>query len=281
MGLGSLFQKQVLTLVLSLTAICFGVGFILSYQDERARYDEMGHLAQDHLTYAVQLKDDMSVIDWAKDLEKVDGILVFQATEGTKLLAEGGNRDRLPSFIDEGTFYQFPFQWNYHSTFHIGGTTGPTLTVVFRTKTGPLFWGLCMASASFITALILGLWRSGTTIAPRPATSLDEEHKVKPPIKGLEPVFAHMIQPDSHAIFIDRHYVVQEATPQAASTLGRGTAELIGMHLLDLLPGPGLVQAIESAQEAKVPGAFPSCPTVSVLLRPAGKGTLLILNLEG
>ncbi len=276
-----MFNKSVLVLSFILASVCFGAGYVLSYREDVNRYGEMGRLAQDHLAYALQLKDDMSMIDWSKSLEKFESVRAFRASSGSKIFAEGGNRDHLAQVIPDNVAYHFPVLWSYHDTLKNGSLPSVDLVIVFQTRTGPLFWGFCFWAASFITGLIVSAWISGTTIAPKPETDIKEEVNPKQPARGLEPVYSKLTAAGSHAIFVDKHYVVQEATPMAGNALGRDASKLVGSHLLDLLPKPDLMRAIETAQEGKIEKAFPSHPRVSVRLRPAEDGTILILEAEG
>jgi hypothetical protein len=240
----------------------------------------MGRLAQDHLAYAFQLKDDMSIVDWSKKMERSENVLAFRAASASKVFAEGGNREYIGRTMVDNVQYHFPFQWSYHDTLKSALFPSTDLVIVFRTGTGPLFWGICFWAASFITGLILSIWISDSTIAPKPETTLTEKTKPKEPTRGLEPVYAKLAE-ETHAIFVDEQFVVQEATPKAGIILGRDVSKLIGSHLLDLLPDPGLMRAIETVKEGKIEKVFPSHPHVSVQLHPAEGGTILILEAEG
>ncbi|HXL73722.1 MAG TPA: hypothetical protein VN963_08870, partial [bacterium] len=83
-------------IVFTLSLAAGALGFCLSYQEEQTRFYEMSSVAESHLIYALQLKDDMALIDWSKDLEKLPSVLTFQARSGSKVVADGGNKDMCP-----------------------------------------------------------------------------------------------------------------------------------------------------------------------------------------
>src|SRR6185503_4427528 len=143
MGPRAMFNKSALVLSFILASVCFGAGFVLSYREDMMNYSEMGRLAQAHLVYAFELRDDMSMIDWSKNLEKSESILAFRAASDSKIFAEGGNRDHLARTMPDTVSYHFPFQWSYHERLKSASLPSTDLVIVFRTRTGPLFWGLC------------------------------------------------------------------------------------------------------------------------------------------
>ena len=72
------FPLRNLLLLVLLALIAFIVSFGVAYQQDEARVMDFGKLAWAHLSYAEELKDDMAVIDWSKNLEKMDTIRAFQ-----------------------------------------------------------------------------------------------------------------------------------------------------------------------------------------------------------
>ena len=128
--------------VIALAAAAFG--FIFSYQDEQTRFSEMGLLAQSHLNYALQLKDDMALIDWSKGLEKLPSVSAFQAVSDTKVIAEGGNKQLCPSVLTDGVSFRFPYCWIVQTSLRKDSATPIALTLVFQNLRGPLFWSLLL-----------------------------------------------------------------------------------------------------------------------------------------
>src|ERR1700722_16842979 len=123
--------KSLWNIVFIAALIAATLGFILSYQDEQTRFSEMGLIAQSHLNYALQLKDDMALIDWSKGLEKLPSVSAFQATSASKVVAEGGNKQLCPAVLTDGVSFQFPYRWMVHSSFRKDSLTPIALTLVF------------------------------------------------------------------------------------------------------------------------------------------------------
>ena len=79
-------------------------------------------------------------------------------------------------------------------------------------------------------------------------------------------------------LFLDRNYVIQQVTPEAARLLKRNLDDLLNGHLFDLNPEPSLMQAIEKAEEAKLSKPFLTNPNLTAFLKPDPNGTLLYLE---
>ncbi len=86
---------------------------------------------------------------------------------------------------------------------------------------------------------------------------------------------------DKAFLFINKSYVILQATARAAALLGKNLDALEKVHLLDLAPDPAFIQAIEKGKEAELFKPFSSHPHLSVLLKPDPNGCWLFLESEG
>jgi hypothetical protein len=264
----------IVLLILSLAAGT--LGFVLSYQDEQTRFLEISAVAESHFIYALQLKDDMAVIDWSKNLEKLPSVLTFQAHSGSKVIAEGGNKEMCPVVSIDGLSFDFPYRWIVHSTFNKETGTPADLTVVFQDFRGPLLWCACLFLVSFITGFILVRFKATPIInAPAPAPIVSAT-------KNLEVVQPKVLAVDekSLTLTLDTDYLISQATPLAAKAVDRPLSDLVGSHFLDLLPDPSVMKVIAEAKETKFLKPFPSHPHLSALIRPVKEGTILVLEVN-
>jgi hypothetical protein len=264
----------IVLLVLSLAAGT--LGFSLSYQDEQTRFLEMISVAQSHFTYALQLKDDMAMIDWSKGLEKLPSVLTFQAHSGSKVIAEGGNKEMCPVVSNDGLSFSFPYHWIVHSTFNKETGTPADLTIVFQDFHGPFLWGVCLFSVSFIAGLILFRLKAPPithSLTPAPIVSVIKNSDVVQP-KVLA------VDEKSLTLTLDADYLIFQATPLAAKAVDRPLSDLVGSHFLDLLPDPSVMNVIAEAKETTFLKPFPSHPHLSALIRPVKEGTIIVLEVN-
>ncbi len=259
----------IIVLILSLAA--GALAFALSYQDEQTHFSQMASIAESHLSYASQLKDDMALIDWSKGLEKLPSVLAFRANSETKILAEGGNKQFCPATGPNGVSFEFPYRWVIHWQ---KDSTTLELTLVFQNYRGPLFWAIC----SIFICLGTGWVLISYTALPKILSSseISETAPVKKPLI-LNPI-VETLNDQSFTLALDKDYVIYQATPLAAKALDKQVSELVGSHFLDLLPDPSVMKAIEEAKEIRLIKPFPSHPHLSALLQPVTHGTVLILE---
>lgn len=233
-------------------------------------------MAWAHLHYALELKDDMAVIDWSKNLEKMDSVLAFKATVDSRSIAEGGNRNLLPTGNTMGPTYRFPTDW----VFVIGGAAGSAspkeLTVIFRFGPGPPGWGFLMGGMALLAG-ILGLFMMPAGIPERLSPTTDPKPSKPLPKKNLNPVPSKMDTQKPY-LFLDKNYVIQQTTPEAAKLFQKTIESLLNSHLLDLEPNPALMSAIERSEEVHLESAFASQPKLSVSIKTDPNGTLLFLE---
>ncbi len=261
--------------LVSLTA--FTLGFFLSIQDEQARFSELDALSQSHLIYALQLKDDMAVIDWSKDLEKLPSMVVFQVKSPTKLIAQGGNQNLYPISAPTGLSFHFPYQWISHTSFTVLGTS-IEMTAVFQDPKGPLFWGFCCFVLIWVMGFVAVQLKPKPTAVSIPLSRPSETGKTKPSPQAP----SAQVDPQSSSLVLDKDYLIRQVTDKASQALDREAAELAGCHFLDLLPDPSVMKAISEGRETKLLKPFPSHPHLSATLQPRADGVVLFLeNGEG
>jgi hypothetical protein len=274
-------RAQVFTLLL-FPLLAFALAFELAYQQDKIRVAETGQLAWFHFLYAEELKDDMAVIDWSKNTGNLSGLRAFQVKVNSKVVAEGGNRDFLTDSTAEVIRYHFPSGWTYHVTSKSGSQDLNEFTLEINTWPGPFLWGLLFLAGSFLSGCLLAFQTknsksSPSIIVPAPASrkewtgqSLASSSAVPEPDKNLP-------QGESF-LLIDKNYMIKQASAGAAELLGENLDALMNRHLLDLMPDPLFIQAMEKAEEIKLSKPFPERPHLSVFLKPHSQGCLVFLE---
>jgi len=262
--------------LLTLSLAAGALGFYLSYQDEHTRFSEMSLVAESHLIYALQLKDDMALIDWSKGLEKLPSVLAFQSHSGSKVLAEGGNNEMCPLVSADGLCFDFPYRWIVHSTFNKESAMPTDLTIVFQDFRGPLSWSIFLLAFNLATGFIL------IRLKVISKTNQPSSPGIFPIVKNAEVSQTVFLKIDEKSITLalDANYMISQVTPLAAKALERPVSDLIGNHFLDLLPDPSVMTVIAEAKETRLLKPFPSHPHLSVLIRPVPEGTVLVLETE-
>ena len=280
----TLFPRRILLPSFLLSTLAFLLGFGIAYQQDAAYVANFGKLAWLHLSYAEELKDDMAVIDWSKNLEKLDAVKAFQVRLNSKSIAEGGNANFLPAVAPDGVAYRFPSDWSFRTASGKDNASPLEFLLLLHSSPGPFLWGLFTFLACFAGGCALGL------LAPsKPAETLKvkatpdgKPGHAKPdallPTQPLAGPAGNPLDKNTPYLFIDRNYVIREVSPEAAVFLQKKPEDLLNGHLLDLSPDSGLIQAFEKAVEAKIPKSFPDFPDVVVNLKPDPNGCRLILE---
>jgi hypothetical protein len=272
-------------LLLFLLSLVFSfLAFFTAYQQDVARVSSLGQLAWAHLSYAEELKDDMAVIDWSKNLENLEDIRAFQVTSNSKVIAEGGNRNCLPTTSAPGVTYRFPSDWNFQTIASKGPLSPMEFTLVLHSGPSPFLLGLF----SFFASWVVGY---GTAFLshPTPAPSSKkilvpyDPHDSQAPLpSAVRPAIGPSTDSTARkeaCFFIDKNYVIRQASAEVAGCLQKKVEELLGRHLIDLAPDPLLIQAFEKGTETKILKPFPAYPDVSATVKPQPDGYLLILEL--
>lgn len=270
------------SLVLALSASL--AGFEIAYQQDASQIADSGRLAWLHLAYAQELKDDMAIIDWSKNLEKLGTVRVFQATSNSKTIVQGGNANYLPSAVPDGVAYLFPSDWSYQETSPKSASNSLEFTAVFHSWPGPFLWGCFCFLVSFVSSCGLSfLSRLTATSSAKTGSGPAKEQApvhltssvtVKLPAKPTVIPFGK----NDARLLIDNSYIIRQVTPEAASLLHKTVEELREGHFLELNPMPALTQAFEKKDETKILKAFSGCPEIDVQLKPDSEGCVLILE---
>jgi hypothetical protein len=277
-------RSQVISLLL-FSALAFASAFGLAYQQDRIRVAQAGQLAWFHFLYAEELKDDMAVIDWSKTTGNLDGLRAFQVKVNSKVVAEGGNRDFLPDAPAEGTAYHFPSGWTYRVTSKTDPPEVKEFILVVDTWPGPWLWGLLFFGGTFLTGGFLAIQTKNLKSAPSiktPAPGSRSELAAPSVARASEAQAPDKSPPSGEPyLLIDKNYVIQRASARAAELLGENLDALMNRHLLDLMPDPLFIQAIEKGEEIKCLKPFPGRPHLSVFLKQDGQGCLVLFESPG
>ena len=280
MNAPALTAKSIHGLKFLLPFFTFIIGFFISYQQDRIHVSEVGHLAWLHWRYASDLKDDMAVIDWSKNLEGMEAILAFQVKSGPNIITDGGNREYLGVRNQDGISFELPDRWSYVQSLKKDSPASDQFTMVYHSVPGPLLWGLVTSAASLLPLLMSGFISKDSSKNqknnPGGSSSLGVPSQASStPILPADPPSVKINNPH---IFIDKHYLIQQVTPEAALWLQKSSDDLSQSHLFDLKPTSRLIQAIDGNEEVKLLNPFLSYPLLSVFLKPDPNGTLLFLE---
>lgn len=279
------FVKQVLFPFLLCSFLAFLSGFGLAYRQDEIQASNIGDLAWLHLSYAEELKDDMAVIDWSKNLEKLDSVQAFQVVLNSKIIAEGGNKNYLPSSVPQGVAYLFPSEWSFRVGSEKPQVPPVEFTLVLHLGPGPLLWGLFVFGFCLAGGCGVGFFSRRVVPAPsHPAKSAPAEKAIPStsatPAETRAPVKSAvaLLKKNTAYLFIDKDYVIRQTSPEAASFFQKQPGELLNGHFLDLAPDPSLIQAFEKSEETKVLKPFLSHLDLVAHLKPDSDGYLLVLE---
>ena len=257
----------------------FGFGFLISFQQEQHHVLEVGQLAWFHLCSALDLKDDMALMDGSKNLESMENILAFQMKVGSKIVASGGNDHFIPAAAGLGAAFDPPSRWNFLERSGRDPKNPRELTLVLHSAPGPFFWGFFGFASSLLTSLVLLRLRRGMASSHELSEAPRETNPRFPPEIGVaRPTDFATVENNRPYLFLDKNFVIQQVSPEAAILLLKNSKDLIHCHLFDLKPDPQLIQAMERNTEVKLLIPFLSHPQLSVFLKPDPQGTLLFLE---
>ncbi len=274
-----LTTKTFLLVASLLSILIFVVFFSIFFQLDQKHFSETGNLTWAHLTYAMDLKDDMGTIDWSKSLESFENVLAFQANQGSQIVAQGGNRNLLPANSPVGASYQFPSTWVFHQNSLKGQGNSRDFMIVFRSVPGPFLGGLYAFLASLFTLGICFWFLISPNRVLMEQGEFSEPHlKEKGPAQPGDSLDPAAMEMNGAFLFLDKQFVIRRVSPEAAALLKKNSDGLLGRHLFDLGPHPPLMVALEKVTEAKVLNPFKNPQVVSALLKPDHQGTLLILE---
>ena len=282
------FNRCQFIALLLFSTLSFALGFSLSYQQDGNQVGEIGRLASAHLSYAEELKDDMAVIDWSKNLEKLNGLRSFQVKVNSKVTAEGGNQDFLAHPVAEGIGYEFPSTWSYRATSNADPQNVKEFILIYNLWPGPFLLGLFYFGGAFLGGAIVMALQTKNSKIIRPKVSIVPSQNnftvsLKTPTSSADPLPAPVIPietPNNGKPFllVDNALIILEASTQAAELLGANLNLLSKIHLIDLKPHPLLVQAVENAEEGKFLNPFAEHPHLIAFVKRDIKGCLIFLE---
>ncbi len=260
---------------LALCLAAFSGSFAFARKEALTLSALVGDSAFEHLEYLLEQKDEMSIIDWAKRLERAQGVRAFQATLGSRTIARGGNEDLLPTKTDRGSAFSFPSETLFVGESGDSSSGILRFLLLQRARPDPLTWGL-LSLLSVLSGFVLARTlptRLGTSppspLPPLPSRITADRSTTPPP---------HSSSETEASLLIDSNYVIRQITPSAATLLGLDQGSLLQRHLLDLSPEPRLAQLVKSGEAHELSGVFRSHPHLKVSLKPVPEGTLLTLT---
>ncbi len=263
--------------------LAFALGFNLSYQQDIIRVGEIGQLAFAHLCYAQELKDDMAVIDWSKNIEKLDGLRAFQVKVNSKVTSKGGNQDFLTSSISEGTEFVFPTNWSYRVSSNVDPQNTKEFILIYRPWPGPLLWGFLAFSSALLTGLMMELTQK-RKVASSKNLAVPSVKDFTGPIPAQAPPsqsFPPKSQKDEKPfLLVDPSLLILQVSTQAAMLLDKNSDLVNKGNLIDLEPDTALVKAIQNGEETKIPKPFRGYPHLSAFVKRDTKGSQIFLETQ-
>lgn len=261
-----------LLVVLSITSLLV-IYAALSIQ-RKGILTEMTSVELSCFTYALRQGDDMTVIDRGKELERRKNVLAFRLTDGSRTIMEGGNRDHLSKGHRPDVSWITAVESDGNKNIELGIAYDSS-----RAQEQPLTWGLLSALFCFAAGTLAMFTSRNTPNAPvvpnTPTAPAAGSPTVRLQAKTVSP---SLLEESGTVLFVDKNYIVRQATVKAARLLGIDGTNSLQVHFLDLRPSPGLMQALERSEEMELVGAFPSHPTLTVALRNDPNGTFLFLE---
>ena len=263
---------------LALLILIFTLGFFLSFARDQSRARDTGRLAWSHLIYVLDLKDDMAVVDWSKNLETLEIVAAFRVKSAGKVVIDGGNLEFLPAAVPEGVSFRAPDRWIFEQREEKAGREPREFVMALHFHPGPLLWGLFG-----LTACLLSYWfnrGSGKQAlqSPEGGTAHSEGGSRTSPPPPHPPTSPSQVPSGLPYLFLDKHYVIQQISPEASALLQRPSSDLLQGHLFDLEPDPLLMEALSKNQEVKLLKSFKSYQHLSAVLKPDQNGTLVFLE---
>ncbi len=266
-------QKKAILILLSLSLAGWMLGFYLGYEQDAQRVMVDSSLIRQHLDYALRLKDDMAVIDFANALEKLDGLLLFRFTKGPNVIIDGGNKAYLSNGKNPGLRFHFPSIWSLEDP---NSNSTNEMILIWQIWPGPILWGTFLGIGVIFSATITSYSVRKFHEQLRPvepsarAFSLTENaHQIEDgPLPGFE----------GHAVLLLDGYNIRWASPEAAVLLSKDGEKFFATHLLELFPEKHLMDALDKKEKAHLSTAFKEHPDIQATLKPDRAGLILLLE---
>ncbi len=271
--------KKAFPALLGIGLISFLSGFWLTYQKDRLAAGEEAQLALSHFVYALQMKDDLAVIDFSHQLEKLESVVAFQALLDSKPICAGGNRGALANPCAPGVHFFVPSRWVCVQTMDKGQGHSLSWMLILRLNPGPIVVGMGCWLGSLMTSLLIWFLVSGKNNSP------ETPKEMSPPQKGLRHKTDDSRKLDGLSAFtgkpyllLDDNYVVIKVSPEALPLLGKAESELLNSHLIDLNPSPLLTESMQKGGTHGISNAFMSLANLNATPHPVPQGIILVLE---
>jgi len=270
---GAKIAKTLPLLGFALSLVLFSCGFFLAYHQDAREAEKFSHIAFSHFSQSRLARDDMGLIDWARDLEYSEGVLAFKAAQGGKILAKGGNQNFIPFSSIPGTRFVLPSTWITRLGSENDSQGRETFDLALALWPGPLLWGLFGLGAA---------WTMGAFVfwgLSRAAGPMEEMKTQEPPVWARE--FENPLptpSAESLFLFLDSNCVVRNASPTATKLFGEKHPALMGLHLLDLKPHPSVIKAIGEKSPQELKNAFPAFPSIVLTLEVLPEGFMFVIK---
>jgi hypothetical protein len=279
MKIPSTYRKHAFSAALVIALAASLAIFLVVYRRDSARASETASLARYHWLYAVEMNDDMAVIDWSKNLGNLDNVKAFQASINGKISGSGGNQHLLPASFREGISFIFPDTWIYGWRNSQLPQSTRELILVFRFQPGPFRLFLLVFLACVAAGFVAGLRVSKNDVSPSAVKMVGDSGKAPIEASPLSSsVEMELKDRETALIFLDKQFIIRRVSPRAALLLNREPEYFLNLHLLDLSPEPRLMRAIESAEQTRLSDVFKEHPGLSVSLKHDSQGIFLYLE---
>ena len=258
--------------------LLFIAGYGLAYQLSAERALSEARLSLAHLSYVLQVKDDMGLMDWSKSLEKTDDCLAYDVrAEGTQKLS-GGNKTLLPNTFTGGLSFRLPSQWCFGWK-----PTGAAYEarIVFEAKPIPWFWGLafgmgaslCYLGMLFYFRRLFAKEKTSFSSYPAPEDKAKTPHQVHAQVTSSPKVISYSRHP---FLLVSKEQEILESSPSVSGIFS--FFQPGATIFFDLEPVKELTDLIEKGEVGRVENAFQKAPGQGVTVKPAESGMLLVLE---
>ncbi len=258
--------------------LLFAGGYGLAYSLSYDRAASEAQLSIDHLSYILEVKDDMGLIDWSKSIEKLDDLLAYDVLINGVSKISGGNKTLVPQNLAEGLSFHFPAQWNF-----LWNPANKTYETVFVFESTPSPWIGGLGLSLFGLAGWFGcfiylrgtLQKTEQPLSPLPnnkhvaTEGPDLTSKTQPPPSKARSTLPYLV--------VNNNFNITEFSPSLTDVF---TFFNPATHnfFLDLEPTEELLNRMEIREEGHVPNAFKSLKGRGATLKTLEEDLLLILE---
>lgn len=267
--------------IIGILALFSGVlNFYACLESSAAGAQRVFQLVRSQLIYALDEKDDMELIDWGNLLQSSSPGLGLTADLNGKTVLSIGKLPANPLQAPFGLHFSFPNAWLFHSSETLGELSQAPLNFVLIIPLNPNPWAGAALNGflTFLTAIILTLGlkeKSSDPAAKNPAAptppggSKSAESQPPPPTSTSIPV-PHLR--------MDKGYLIRFVSPGASSLFQKSDEDILGRHILDLSPQPGLLEILKRGENDKISDAFLPPSRLSASISRDREGWVILLE---